>query len=119
MAPWLRVRTPFVSQRTRKAWAETRSFERCAPTSPWHDCPRGLAPPLRAHGPCIARIFALDHIHGRTVWGGCGGWGLACGSLTIHPHHGMGHNGGSIIDYLSHAYTPSAGVKALSGMAGS
>ena len=115
MAPWLRVRTPFVSQRTRKAWAETRSFERCAPTSPWHDCPHGLAPPLRAHGPCIARIFALDHIHGRTVWGGCGGWGLACGSLTIHPHHGMGHNGWSIIDSLSHAYTPSAGLSDFDG----
>ena len=71
--------------------AETRSFERCAPTSPRHDCPRALAPPLRAHGPLTAHIFALGHYHGRTVWGGCTGGGLACRSLTIHTHYTIPH----------------------------
>ena len=52
--------------------------------------PRALAPPRRAHCPCTARISALGRIHGRTVWGGCTGGGLACGSLTIHTHHAMG-----------------------------
>ena len=35
-------------------------------------------------------MSALGRIHGRTVWGGCTGGGLACGSLTIHTHHAMG-----------------------------
>ena len=78
----------------RQALAESRSFERCAPTTPWHDRARPLAPPRRARGTCAAHICTFGHIHAHTVWGGCGGWGLACGSLTIHPLHAMGHERG-------------------------
>ena len=47
--------------------------------------------PRRAHCPCTARISALGRIHGRTVWGGCTGGGLACGSLAIHTNHAIPH----------------------------
>ena len=56
--------------------------------------PRALAPPRRAHGPCRARILALGRIHGRTVWGGCTGGGLACRSLTIHTPYAIPHKWG-------------------------
>ena len=75
----------------RQALAESRSFERCAPTTPCHDRARPLAPPRRARGTCAARICTFGHIHAHTVWGGCGGWGPACGSLTIHPLDAIGH----------------------------
>jgi len=92
MAPFLRAGTSNVSRRPRLAWAQSRTFERCAPATPQHDPPRALAPPRRAHCPCTAHISALDRIHGRTVWGGCTGGGLACGSLAIHTHHKIPHN---------------------------
>ena len=91
MAPFLRAGTSNVSRRPRLAWAQSRTFERCAPATPQHDPPRALAPPRRAHCPCTARMSALDRIHGRTVWGGCTGGGLACGSLAIHTHHKIPH----------------------------
>ena len=87
MALFLRAGTSNVSRRPRLAWAQSRTFERCAPATPQHDPPRALAPPRRAHCPCTAHISALDRIHGRTVWGGCTSGGLACGSLAIHTHH--------------------------------
>ena len=75
----------------RQALAESRSFERCAPTTPCHDRARPLAPPRRARGTCASRICTFGHIHAHTVWGGCDGWGPACGSLTIYPLDAIGH----------------------------
>ena len=93
-AQWLpswRRRTTITPALLRLGLAESLSFERCAPSTPWHDRVRALAPPLRAHGPPAAHICTCSHIHAHTVWGGCGGWGPACGSLTIHPLDAIGH----------------------------
>ena len=89
-----RRRTTITPTRSRPACSESRSFERCAPSTPWHDRTRASTTPLRARVPCTARICTCGHIHGRTVSGGWSDWGLACGSLTIYTHHAMGHKKG-------------------------
>lgn len=86
--------TTFTPASLNQAWAESRSFEGCASPTPWPHRARQLAPPRRAHGTRAAHICTSGHIHARTVLGGCGGWGLACGRLTIHPHHAMCHKRG-------------------------
>ena len=47
MAPFLRAGTSNVSRRPRLAWAQSRTFERYAPTTPQRD------PPARMHHPAV------------------------------------------------------------------
>ena len=62
LPPWRR-RTTITPTQLRLAPAESRSFERCAPTTPWHDRTRASTTPLRARVPCTARICTCGHIH--------------------------------------------------------
>ena len=65
-----RRRTTITPTRSRPACSESRSFERCAPSTPWHDRTRASTTPLRARIPCTARICTCGHMHARTVLGG-------------------------------------------------
>ena len=92
--------------RPRGAGAESRSFERCAPTTSCRDPTPASTTPLPAHGPCTARIrTSATAMRTRCGEGDLvGGWHAGASPFT--PITRWVTNRGSSSASLAHTYTP-------------
>ena len=89
-----------------QAGAESRSFERCAPTTSCRDPTPASTTPLPAHGPCTARICtSATAMRTRCGEGDLvGGWHAGASPFT--PITRWVTNRGSSSASFAHAYTP-------------
>ena len=92
--------------RPRGAGAESRSFERCAPTTSCRDPTPASTTPLPAHGPCTARIrTSATAMRTRCGEGDLvGGW--HAGASPFIPITRWVTKREASSAYFAHAYTP-------------
>ena len=106
LPPWRR-RTTITPTQLRLAPAESRSFERCAPTTPWHDRTRASTthPSVHASPAQPASAHAATSAVAR-CWEGnlVGGWRAGASSFT--PLMRSRTKGGSSSASVAHTYTP-------------
>ena len=106
--PWLTSSRLTTTRPARQRWAaaESRSFERCVPTTSCRDRAPASSIPLRAHGPPAARICtSATAMRTRCGEGDLvGGWHAGASPST--PITRWVTNRGSSSASLAHAYTP-------------
>ena len=106
--PWLAPCRPTTTRPARPRWAgaESRSFERCVPTTSCRDRAPASTTLPRAHGPCTARICtSATAMRTRCGEGDLvGGWHAGASPFT--PITRWVTNRGSSSASLAHAYTP-------------
>ena len=106
--PWLTSLRLTTTRPARQRWAaaESRSFERCVPTTSCRDRAPASSIPLRAHGPPAARICtSATAMRTRCGEGDLvGGWHAGASPFT--PITRWVTNRGSSSASLAHTYTP-------------
>ena len=106
--PWLTSLRLTTTRPARQRWAaaESRSFERCVPTTSCRDRAPASSIPLRAHGPPAARICtSATAMRTRCGEGDLvGGWHAGASPFT--PITRWVTNRGSSSASFAHAYTP-------------
>ena len=106
--PWLTSLRLTTTRPARQRWAaaESRSFERCVPTTSCRDRAPASSIPLRAHGPPAARICtSATAMRTRCGEGDLvGGWHAGASPFT--PITRWVTKGGSSSASLAHTYTP-------------
>ena len=106
--PWLAPCRPTTTRPARPRWAgaESRSFERCAPTTSRRDPTPASSTPLRAHGPRAAHICTSTTAMRTRCGEGdlVGGWHAGASPFT--PITRWVTKGGSSSASFAHTYTP-------------
>ena len=106
--PWLTSLRLTTTRPARQRWAaaESRSFERCVPTTSCRDRAPASSIPLRAHGPPAAHICTSTTAMRTRCGEGdlVGGWHAGASPFT--PITRWVTKGGSSSASLAHTYTP-------------